>query len=84
MVIRVKFKAQPGTQFVIKREAYRRITDALTAKGIHYAHRKVIVELPEQEHAISPEEKQKLLQAGAAATLLQQEEEDKKKAESKA
>lgn len=82
MVIRVKFKAQPGTQFVIKREAYRRISEALAAKGIHYAHRKVIVELPEQEHAISPEEKQKLLEAGAAAALLQQEEEDKKKAES--
>jgi small-conductance mechanosensitive channel len=81
MVIRVKFKAQPGTQFVIKREAYRRITEALTAKGIHYAYRKVIVELPEQEHTISPEEKQRVLEAGAAAALLQQEEEDKKKAE---
>lgn len=47
MVIRVKFTAKPGAHFVIRREAYRRITEALMAKGIHYAHRKVIVELPE-------------------------------------
>ena len=79
MVIRVKFKAQPGTQFVIRREAYRRITDALAAQGIHYAHRKVIVELPEQ--GSNPIDQQQLLEAGAAAALTQQEEDDKKKAE---
>ena len=46
MVIRVKFTSKPGKQFVIKREAFRRITEALNAKGIYYAHRKVIVDLP--------------------------------------
>jgi len=81
MVIRVKFKAQPGTQFVIRREAYRRITDALAAQGIHYAHRKVIVELPEQAQDSKPVDQQKILEAGAAAALAQQEEDDKKKAE---
>jgi len=81
MVIRVKFKAQPGTQFVIKREAYRRISEALAAKGIHYAHRKVIVELPEQTEHASPEEQQRILKAGAAAALVQQEEDEKKKLE---
>jgi len=80
MVIRVKFKAQPGTQFVIRREAYRRISDALAAKGIHYAHRKVIVEMPEQEHGSLTEENKRILEAGAASALLQQEE-DAKKAE---
>ncbi len=79
MVIRVKFKVQPGAQFVIRREAYRRITEALAAKGIHYAHRKVIVELPEQAKNASPEEKENLLEAGAAAALIQQEEDEKKK-----
>lgn len=81
MVIRVKFKAQPGTQFVIRREAYRRITEALAAKGIHYAHRKVIVELPEQEQDTTPVDEKKLLEAGAAAALAQQEEDAKKKAD---
>lgn len=82
MVIRVKFKAQPGTHFVIRREAYRRITDALAANGIHYAHRKVIVELPEQTTATLSNEDQKLLEAGAAAALTQQEDDEKNKSES--
>ena len=77
MVIRVKFKAQPGTQFVIRREAYRRITDALAAKGIHYAHRKVIVELPEHEKQNLSEEQQKIVEAGAAAAIAQQDAEGK-------
>ncbi len=45
MTIRVKFTANPGAHFVIRREAYKRITEALEARGIHYAHRKVIVEV---------------------------------------
>jgi len=68
MVIRVKFTAQPGTHFVIRREAYRRITEALAAKGIYYAHRKVIVEFPEEIEAADPD-RTRLLQAGAAADL---------------
>ena len=47
MTIRVKFTAQPGKHFVIRREAYRRITEALNSKGIHYAHKKVIVDIPQ-------------------------------------
>ncbi len=77
MVIRVKFTAQPGTQFVIQREAFRRITEALVAKGIHYAHRKVIVELPQEAQRSTPEETKKVLEAGAAAGLAQLEEEEK-------
>ena len=80
MVIRVKFTAHPGKQFVIRREAFRRISESLAAKGIHYAHRKVIVELPQDVDKSSPEEMQKNLQAGAAAGLTQMEEEEKKKA----
>jgi small-conductance mechanosensitive channel len=73
MVIRVKFTAKPGKQFVIKREAFRRITEALAAKGIFYAHRKVIVDFP--EHAkidtVSPEDRMKALEAGAAAAITE-------------
>lgn len=68
MVIRVKFTAKPGTHFVIRREAYRRITEALAAKGIHYAHRKVIVEVPGSGE-LSEEDKQKIAEAGAAAGM---------------
>lgn len=49
MTIRVKFTAQPGTHFVIRREAYRRITEALTDAGINYAHKKVIVDIAQPE-----------------------------------
>ncbi|RUM45651.1 MAG: hypothetical protein DSY80_03090 [Desulfocapsa sp.] len=77
MTIRVKFKAKSGTHFVIRREAYRRITEALSAQGIHYAHKKVIVELPESMQEASPGQKEKLLEAGAAAEMVRLEEEKK-------
>lgn len=84
MVIRVKFTAKPGAHFVIRREAYQRITEALMAKGIHYAHRKVIVELPEGKETDGAD-RQKIAEAGAAAGLAamtddeaQKEEQDNK------
>lgn len=87
MVIRVKFTAKPGKQFVIKREAFRRITEALKARGIHYAHRKVIVDFPDSDQKFSadPQMKEKALQAGGAvaAELAAEEEERKKKEEEK-
>ena len=68
MVIRVKFTAKPGRQFLIRREAFRRITEALAAKGVHYAHRKVIVEVPQaEEQHLSPEKIREAVEAGAAA-----------------
>ena len=84
MVIRVKFTAQPGTHFVIQREAFRRITEALAAQGINYAHRKVIVELPQEDETdMPPERTQKILEAGAAAELARQEDEKKPAVEQK-
>ncbi len=77
MTIRVKFKAKSGTHFVIRREAYRRITEALNKQGIFYAHRKVIVELPESMKNATPEEKTKILEAGAAAEIIQQDDDKK-------
>lgn len=76
MVIRVKFTAKPGKQFVIRREAFRRITEALNAKGIYYAHKKVIVDFPEGQSPDSLDEstRQKVLEAGAAAAMATEEE----------
>ncbi len=73
MVIRAKFTAQPGKHFVIRREAYRRITEALAAKGIHYAHRKVIVEVPnfeEKKDMPKSDQVRQILEAGAGASLI--------------
>jgi small-conductance mechanosensitive channel len=77
MTIRVKFTAKPGTQFVIRREAFKRITAALQAKGIQYAHKKVIVDLPEHiVNQMDPAQVQKIAQsAGAAAREIMDEEE---------
>jgi len=71
MVIRVKFTAKPGKQFLIKREAFRRITEALAARGIHYAHRKVIVDFPEDDRRErgNRETEKKLLEGAAAAVI---------------
>jgi len=81
MVIRVKFTAKPGKQFVIKREAFRRITEALNAKGIYYAHRKVIVDFPDEAKVEfqDPQTRQKALEAGAAAAVAMEDEQQKQK-----
>ena len=79
MVIRVKFTAKPGSHFVIRREAYRRITEALADKGIHYAHRKVIVEVPESGEGEAAD-KQRVAEAGAAAGLAAMAADEEKKA----
>jgi len=80
MTIRVKFTAQPGTQFTIRREAFKRITVALQARGIQYAQKKVIVDLPVSlaghEDAA---QLQKIAQAGGAAARQIFEEEEKLK-----
>jgi small-conductance mechanosensitive channel len=79
MIIRVKFTAHPGKQFVIRREAFRLITEALAAKGIHYAHRKVIVEVPQTEgKPLSTEQVQKTVEAGAAAGNFDTDADQKK------
>ncbi len=43
-IIRVKFMARPGEQFVLRREVYRRIQEAFCENGIHFAPRRVIVD----------------------------------------
>jgi small-conductance mechanosensitive channel len=70
MTIRVKFTAKPGAHFVIRREAFKRITEALEAKGIHYAHRKVIVEVappPAVDGVTPPQLDPKTIEGAAAA-----------------
>ena len=70
MTIRVKFTAEPGTHFVIRREAYKRITEALNNKGIFYAHKKVIVDIPYSTATSEQkgEDVNKMIEAAGAAT----------------
>jgi small-conductance mechanosensitive channel len=85
MVIRVNFTAKPCKQFVITREAFRRITEALNAKGIYYAHRKVIVDFPEESSArnLGSAARQKAIQAGAAAAIAAEDQQKQEQAATK-
>lgn len=68
LIVRMKFTAKPGEQWVIRREAYRRVRDALAAAGIFFAHREVRVRLPDDQISrASPEEIREALTQGAAA-----------------
>jgi hypothetical protein len=44
LIIRCKFTAVPGQQFLIRREAFTRIQKAFEENDIHFAPRRVLVE----------------------------------------
>ena len=73
MIIRGKFMARPGKQFMIRKELFNRVQQAFHDNGIHFAHRKVTVELPE-DLQLTEEQKQKVAQAAGAAALASEEE----------
>lgn len=43
-IVRVKFMARPGEQFVLRREVFRRVQEAFRQNGIKFAPRRVIVD----------------------------------------
>jgi len=46
LIIRMKFTAKPGEQWIVRRVAYTRVRDALAEAGIEFAHREVKVRMP--------------------------------------
>lgn len=54
LIVRMKFTCQPGEQWVIRREAYRLVKEALESHDIHFAHREVKVTLPAAPQAVDP------------------------------
>jgi small-conductance mechanosensitive channel len=91
MIMRVKFKAIPGQQFIIRREVYQRIQEAFRKEGIQFAHRNVTVYLPPETDPAESEEKSESKdkpstadddirrQAAAAAALAITQEEEAQK-----
>jgi small-conductance mechanosensitive channel len=72
MIIRAKFTAKPGEQFVIRREVYARVQKAFDEAGIKFAHREVTVHVPEAEHM----DRDRIGQvAGAAARRMVEDDE---------
>lgn len=76
MVMRGKFMAKPGKQFMIRKEIYNKVKSEFEAAGIDFARREVRVAIPGMEHAedMSDDEKKQLAAAGAAAAASQQQE----------
>jgi small-conductance mechanosensitive channel len=66
LIIRAKFTAKPGRQFLIKREAYSAVQKAFAENGIEFARKQVMVQIPDAG-AMDPAERKRLEQAAASA-----------------
>jgi moderate conductance mechanosensitive channel len=67
LLVKAKFTAKPGEQFIIRREAYQRLKQAFDDAGIEFAHRQVTVFVPPGATAAT------VAAAGAAAAIATQE-----------
>jgi len=71
MILRAKFTAKPGKQFQIRKEVFSRVQQEFAEAGIHFAHRRVTVDLPE---GVDPKSEQGKAIADAAAAAVGAEE----------
>jgi len=69
MIIRGKFMAKPGKQFVLRKEIYNRVKAAFEANGISFARREVRVAIPglEDKNDLTDEQKSTISAAAAQA-----------------
>ncbi len=67
IVVRGKFMAKPGTQFIIRKDVYARVQKAFDENGIEFARKEVRVKVPGLEDATHLDTAQKEAIAGAAA-----------------
>jgi small-conductance mechanosensitive channel len=88
MIMRVKFKAIPGEQFVLRREVFSRLKEAFQKNGVEFAHRNVTVYFSEEtakktgesqgdekpDKSITADQKQKEAAAAAAFRTIEEEE----------
>ncbi|MGC1495229.1 MAG: mechanosensitive ion channel family protein [Sulfitobacter sp.] len=76
MVIRGKFMAKPGKQFMIRKEIFNRVNAAFAENGIEFARREVRVALPSMEKGQTlTKEDQAAISAAATQAAQQQLEE---------
>jgi moderate conductance mechanosensitive channel len=66
LILRAKFIAKPGRQFIIRREAYAAVQKAFAEHGIRFADRRVTVSVPGAE-AMPPEQRAAVERAAASA-----------------
>jgi small-conductance mechanosensitive channel len=71
MIIRGKFMAKPGRQFVLRKEIYNRVKQTFEEHGIAFARREVRVAIPGLEEAEDLTDEQKSAIASSAAQAVQ-------------
>lgn len=72
MIVRVKFMAKPGDQWVIRKRVYQEIRDLFEREGIRFAHREVTVRIASEEStALTEAQKQ-----AVAASALDDDQDD--------
>lgn len=74
MVIRGKFMAKPGKQFMIRKEIYNRVKAEFTANGIEFARREVRVALPDSATGKVSEEAAATIKAAVAQSVVPEQE----------
>ncbi|MEO1091447.1 MAG: mechanosensitive ion channel domain-containing protein [Pseudomonadota bacterium] len=65
LVVRGKFMAKPGKQFMARREIYNAVQAAFAENGIKFADRRVTVQVADAG-SLTPEEQARVVQAGAS------------------
>ncbi|HSA80441.1 MAG TPA: mechanosensitive ion channel domain-containing protein [Geminicoccaceae bacterium] len=80
MIIRAKFMAKPGEQFIIRRELFQRVQQEFEAAGIQFARRQVSVYVPPAASGEAPDPQ--AVAAAAAAAEEQAEAATRKRAAS--
>ena len=73
LVIRGKFMAKPGKQFMIRKEIFNRVSAAFAEAGIDFARREVRVALPDMDHRETLTEEDKAAIAAAATQAAQEQ-----------
>lgn len=81
MVMRGKFMAKPGKQFMARKEIYNRVKKAFDEAGIDFARREVRVAIPGLEDAkdITPDQKAAIEAAATDVAAQEQEKLDQSK-----
>ena len=73
MVIRGKFMAKPGGQFMIRKEVYNRVNAAFAENGIEFARREVRVAIPSLEKSEGMDDADNASIAAAAGEAVRQQ-----------
>jgi small-conductance mechanosensitive channel len=78
MIIRGKFMAKPGKQWMIRKEIFNRVKTEFEAEGIKFARREVQVTVPGVDNLDHLSEEDKAVITAAANETIQQIEQDAK------